>query len=125
MRRSIQFAISVVAVAVILAGARYAIARESLRDTNLHEIYERINQESFDGKLPNVPVTWDDLAKQDALGITDFDESGKAFSIELDRKEITDADDLRRVLRHEACHVFTGHLDDAHGVAWQDCMEGF
>jgi SprT-like family len=125
VRRLTQFLISAIAIAVIPAGARYAIARESVRDTNLHDLYQQINQESFGEKLQEVTVNWDDLTEQDAVGTTDFDENGTAVSIELDRKEITDERDLRRVLRHEACHVYVGATEIEHGDAWQDCMKRF
>jgi hypothetical protein len=73
MRRSFQLLICLAAIAVILVGARYAIGREAVRDTNLHDLYQQINQESFGGKLQTVTVNWDDLTKQDAVGMTDFD----------------------------------------------------
>jgi len=39
-------------------------------------VYQQINRESFDGKLRDVVLDWDDLTKPDASGMTDFDQSG-------------------------------------------------
>ena len=72
MRRSSQCLISAISLAVILAGARYAYSREAVRHTDLDTLYQQINRESFEGKLPKVDVTWDDLTAEDAYGITEY-----------------------------------------------------
>ena len=93
---------------IILVGARYAYSRESVHNVNLYERYQQINRESFDAKLPYVSVSWTDLSSQNTDGITSFDGNGRPVSIELDRRRITSEQDLRAVLRHEACHVSVG-----------------
>jgi hypothetical protein len=67
MRRASQFVISAISLAVILGGTRYAYAREAVRHTNLHALYQEINRESFDGKLPDVEVYWDDSRRRRCL----------------------------------------------------------
>jgi len=91
---------------------------------NLHELYQQINRESFDAKLPYVSVSWADLSAQNADGITSFDDNDHPVSIELDRQRITSERDLSAVLRHDACHVSVGGKV-AHGSAWQRCMDRF
>jgi len=124
MRRFYQIAVSAVAVVIILLGSRYSYSRESVRNVNLHELYQQINRESFDAKLPDVSVSWADLSAQIADGITSFDDDDHPVSIELDRQRITSERDLRAVLRHGACHVSVGGKV-AHGSAWQRCMDRF
>ena len=124
MRRFSQITVSAVAVAIILLGTRYAYSRESLHNVNLYELYQQINRESFDAKLPYVSVSWADLSAQNADGITSFDDHDHPVSIELDRQRITSERDLRAVLRHAACHVSVGGKL-AHGSAWQRCMDRF
>jgi len=79
---------------------------------------------SFEAKLPYVSVRWADLSAQNADGITSFDDDGHPVSIELDRQHITSQQDLRAVLRHQACHVSVGEKV-AHGLPWQQCMDRF
>jgi len=124
MRRFFQSTVSAVAVVIILLGTRYAYSREFVHDVNLHELYQQINRESFDAKLPYVSVSWADLSAQNADGITSYDEDDRPVSIELDRQRITSERDLRAVLRHDACHVSVGGKV-AHGSAWQRCMDRF
>jgi len=124
VRRFFQITVSVVAVVIILLGARYAYSRESVHNVNLYERYQQINCESFDARLPYVSVSWADLSAQNADGITSFDDDDHPVSIELDRQRITSERDLRAVLRHEACHVSVGGKV-AHGAAWQRCMDRF
>jgi SprT-like family len=124
MRRFSQIAVSAVAVVIILLGSRYSYSRESVRNVNLHELYQQINRESFDAKLPDVSVSWADLSAQTADGITSFDDDDHPVSIELDGQRITSERDLRAVLRHGACHVSVGGKV-AHGSAWQRCMDRF
>ena len=124
MRRFYQIAVSAVAVVIILLGSRYSYSRESVRNVNLHELYQQINRESFAAKLPYVSVSWADLSAHNADGITSFDENDHPVSIELDRQRITSERDLRAVLRHGACHVAAG-AKVAHGSTWQHCMDRF
>ena len=124
MRRFFQITASATAVVIILVGARYAYSLESVHNVNLYERYQQINRESFDAKLPYVSVSWTDLSSENADGITSFDGNGRPVSIELDRRRITSEQDLRAVLRHEACHVSVGEKV-AHGSAWQQCMDRF
>jgi 2',3'-cyclic-nucleotide 2'-phosphodiesterase (5'-nucleotidase family) len=124
VRRFFQITVSAVAVVLILLGTRYAYSRESPHNVNLHELYQQINRESFDAKLPYVSVSWADLSAQNADGITSFDDHDHPVSIELDRQRITSERDLRAVLRHDACHVSVGGKV-AHGSVWQRCMDRF
>jgi len=124
VRRFFQITVSAVAVGIILLGSRYAYSRESVRNVNLYELYQQINRDSFDAKLPYVSVSWADLSVQNADGITSFDDDDHPVSIELDRQRITSERDLRAVLRHDACHVSVGGKV-AHGSAWQRCMDRF
>ena len=109
---------------VILFGTRYAYSRESVHNVNLYELYQQINRESFDAKLPYVSVSWSDLSAQNTDGVTSFDDAARPVAIELDRQRITSEGDLRAVLRHAACHVSVGEKV-AHGSAWQRCMDRF
>jgi predicted SprT family Zn-dependent metalloprotease len=125
MRRASQIAASLACVAIILGGARYAYAREAVRHTDLGALYQDINQKSFDGKLPDVEVQWDDLTTEDAYGMTFINDTAAAYSIELDRRTVTNAGFLREVVQHETCHVFTGPAGRDHGAEWTACMERF
>jgi predicted SprT family Zn-dependent metalloprotease len=82
---------------------------------------QQINRESFDGKLPDVEVYWDDLTEKDAYGITLFDDT-TPYWIKLDRRTVTSASFLREVVQHEMCHVYPGPAGDDHGAEWQTCM---
>ena len=124
MRRFLEITVSAVGVVIILLGSRYAYSRESVRNVNLYELYQQINRDSFEAKLPYVSVSWADLSAQNADGITSFDDDDHPVSIELDRQRITSERDLRAVIRHAACHVSVGGKA-AHGSAWQRCMDRF
>src|SRR5208337_909380 len=63
-----RFTAQVVCLAVLLAGAKYAVARERLRHADLHEVYQRINQQYFSGRLPDAFVHWGHL--DNAIGRT-------------------------------------------------------
>lgn len=108
-------------VASLFLCARYAIAREAMRETNLQALYDSINRESFSGSLPDVQVTWGDL---DSDGRTTFEHD--SIRIEIDRGSVTSAKALREVLSHEACHVAVGADGiDGHGERFQECMTRF
>ena len=123
MKRLRQFATCAVLLAVIFGCVRYAVAREQLRDLDLHAMFQDINHESFNGELPDVPIEWADLA--DKYGVTTYDGT---FEIRVDRATNTSRADVVGTLRHEACHVATvEHLngEDPHGLMFQRCMMRF
>lgn len=105
----------------------YARGPEPFRQTDPHRVYEQINRESFDGQLPDVPVVWGDLTGDYGLTLFYPDSSVK---IVIDRKSVTSEHQLRETLFHESCHVLTRYLveqtgQDAHGPAFQACMQRF
>ena len=122
MRRSSQFAVFVVCVAVTLGGARYAYAREAVRHTDLDALYQQINRESFDGKLPEVEIYWDDLTEKDAYGITSFD--GSVDSIRLDRRTVTSAGGAGSGAARIVSRLCRA-AGSEHGDEWKACMERF
>jgi hypothetical protein len=127
VRRRLQIAVSLSCLAVIGAGGRYAYGRETLRQTDPHSIYQQVNRESFQGALPDVPVTWAALG-QEWYGTTYFYADGTA-AIEIDKGNVLSDRLLRGVVQHEACHVAVGGSlgqgEDVHGATWQACMERF
>src|SRR5256885_16140749 len=46
---------------------------EQVQQVDLQRLYQAVNHDSFAGSLPNVPVRWSDLTKDDAYGVTHFD----------------------------------------------------
>jgi hypothetical protein len=48
--------IGVLWIASIVCGARFACARESLRNTDLQDSYQELNVKSFHGGLPRLKV---------------------------------------------------------------------
>ena len=111
---------------MVLGGAEHAASSEQLQPADLHRFYQEINQESFDGKLPDVPVSWGDLTKDDAYGITHFDH-GVPYSIELDRRTVKSGSFALDVIRHESCHIATIREakrlnEDRHGATFVACM---
>lgn len=122
MRSSRNLALCFALLAAILGSVRYAVGRESLRDTDLPALYSSINRESFNDSLPSVPVEWNDLI--DKRGVTII--QGDDIRIEIDRGSVTTATELREVLSHEACHVALGKDgEDGHGERFQQCMKRF
>jgi predicted SprT family Zn-dependent metalloprotease len=119
MNRRLQFAISVVASAVILSGAQYAYSRESLRHADLHAWYVDLNHAKFDGELPDAKVSWGGL-DNGRLGSTQGFADG-SFEILLDPDAVTTEPQARKVLRHEACHVATWAETEEHGTEWRSC----
>ena len=112
---------------MILGGAGYADSRSEIRQADLQRFYQQVNQESFAGKLPEVTVSWGDLNKDDAYGITHFKKE-VAYSMEIDRKSVKTESFALDVIRHESCHIATIHevkrlKEDAHGAAFAACME--
>lgn len=93
---------------------------------DLHGFYQQINQDSFDGKLPDVPVSWGDLTEADAYGITRFNR-GTPYLMELDRQTVRSKSFALDVIRHESCHIATNHeakqrKEDPHGPTFTECM---
>lgn len=127
MRNRSQLAASVACLAVIFGGIRYAVAREQVRDTNLHAAYQQINRDYFAGELEDARIQWDSLTDATAKTYTYADGSVR---IVLDAQSNTSESAIRENLRHESCHVMT-HVgveasgEDAHGATWQKCMQRF
>jgi len=111
---------------MILGGAGYADSRTEIHQADLHRFYQQVNQESFAGKLPDVPVSWGDLTKDDSYGITHFNKE-VPYSMELDRKSVRSESFAFDVIRHESCHIATIHdvkrlKEDPHGAIFAACM---
>lgn len=131
MGKRTNLAVSILAVATILFGVRYAVARERLRDPQyLHWIYADENKQHFGNALPDAHLRSGDLADLDkedtyTLGVTyTLDEN--YFVIVLAPKWNTTEAETRKTIQHEACHVATWEKeDDAHGPLFQDCMRRF
>jgi predicted SprT family Zn-dependent metalloprotease len=127
VRRALQIAVSLICAGIIFFGARYALGRERLRQTDLQTVYQQINQESFNGELTDATVGWSSLP--DNYGTTVF-YSDESAEIEIDRGSITSEEQLRLVLSHEMCHIATRDEvaktgQGAHGAAFQACMARF
>lgn len=93
---------------------------------DLHVLYQHVNRDSFEGKLPDVPVHWGDLTKDDSYGITHF-KNEVPFSMELDRGSVRSESFALDVIRHESCHIATIHeanrlREDKHGATFAACM---
>jgi hypothetical protein len=118
--------VSMLSLAVICFGVRYAVGRERLRDPDhIHALYQETNSEFFDGQLPDVVVKVEDLSEAKAEGET-YKENEDLFVIVLDPKWNTSEDEARHTMRHESCHVATwGEEPDAHGPRFQECMKRF
>jgi hypothetical protein len=127
MRRAFQLTVSLACLGVIFLGARYAVGRERLRQTDLSGLYQRVNQESFHGELPGAVVEWSVLP--DKYGTTTFYSDG-TVEIEIDRVSVTSEEQLMKTMEHEACNVYTRAVvvetgQDAHGEAFQNCRKRF
>ena len=111
--------VSIVALAVILFGCRYAYGRERLRKTDLHAWYQQDNAQFFDGQLPDADVHWGNLQKEEWLGVT-TGENGR-LEVVLDHYESTTESEARAVLHHEECHCATLGEEPIHGPQFQAC----
>jgi hypothetical protein len=111
---------AIAALSVIVCGARYAYARESLRKTDLEAWYQEDNAKYFAGELESVRVRWGDLRAEGYLGVTQGNSRG--LEIVLDRNELRTEADARDVLHHEICHVSTLDEMPMHGPEFQECM---
>jgi len=115
--------ISLLALAVIFFGVRYAVLRERLRHAGLHAWYQQDNSELFGGKLPDARVEWSDLSDDNDVGKT-YLLTDDFLVILLDRKQNTSEDEARETVKHEACHVATWGENPSHGPRWTACMAG-
>lgn len=117
---------SLLSLAVILFGVRYAIGRERLRNpAHLHALYQRTNSAFFDGKLPDVVLRVEDLSDKNAEGVT-YKESEDTFVVVLDPNWNTSEEEAMATMRHESCHVATwGQEAEEHGPRFQECMKRF
>src|SRR5207245_10767894 len=79
---------------------------DQVQPVELQRRYEELNHDSFAGSLPNVPVRWSDLTRDDAYGVTHFDK-GVPYAIEVDRQSVKRESFALDVLRHESCHIAT------------------
>jgi predicted SprT family Zn-dependent metalloprotease len=120
--------VSLLALAVICFGIRYAFGRERLRDPDhLHALYQKTNKEFFDGQLRDVELKSHDLSEEKAEGIT-YQETENKFVIVLAPKWSTSEAAALDIMRHEACHVATWDVMDPnhpHGPPFQECMKRF
>ena len=120
------FLVSLGCFGIILGGAGHAASREQIQQLDLHHLYQDVNRESFEGKLPDVAVHWGDLSKDDAYGITHFDK-GTPYLMEVDRQSVRSESFALDVIRHESCHIATNHeakrlKEDPHGATFAACM---
>jgi hypothetical protein len=122
-KHSRDILISLLALAVIVFGIRYAIMRERLRRADLHAWYQQENATEFGGKLPDARVEWSDLSEDNDEGKT-YQLTDDSFVIALDRNSNTSESEARDTLRHEACHVATWGEEPVHGPRWKACMVG-
>jgi hypothetical protein len=122
----VRILVSMLSLAVICFGVRYAVGRERLRNpAHLHSLYQQTNGAFFDAKLPDVVLKVEDLSDKNAEGVT-YKESEDTFVIALDPKWNISEDEARDTMRHEACHVATwGEEPDEHGPRFQECMKRF
>jgi len=128
VRRCLHIAVSYLCLFVGL-GARYALAKEPMRDVDLCQLYRDMNTQYFQGKLQrNVPVLWGNPgAGNDAVTYT-FKNGGT--EIVIDHRAVTSEQRLHHIIAHEMCHVATQRAayaaaEDVHGQAWQSCMKRF
>jgi SprT-like family len=122
----IRILISLLSLAIICFGVRYAIGRERLRSPEyMRVLYQQTNKEFFEGQLPDLTVKVEDLSEANAEGET-YKENEERFVIVLDPKWNTSDDEALETMRHESCHVATwGQEPDEHGTRFQDCMKRF
>lgn len=122
-----RFTIQCLCLALLLAGAKFAVARERLRHADLREHYQQINRTYFSGELPDAYVHWSHL--ESAVGKTYTYPDG-SIRIALDLGSISSDEDVQETLRHESCHVKTyrevqASAQDPHGKLFEACMTRF
>jgi len=125
LRRSEIF-VSLLSLAVICFGVRYAVGRERLRNpAHLHALYQETNRTFFGGALQDVILKVEDLSDHNAEGVT-YKDGENTFVIVLDPSWNTSESEALDTMRHESCHVATwGEESDAHGPRFQECMKRF
>ncbi|MBS1839325.1 MAG: SprT-like domain-containing protein [Acidobacteria bacterium] len=126
MRSLALFLVSFACLGAFLGGAEHASSRTTVQQADLQRLYAQVNQESFAGKLPAVPVRWGNLTKDDAYGITHF-KNEVPLSMEVDRSSVQSESFALDVIRHESCHIATIHeanrlKEDKHGATFAACM---
>ena len=123
-----RITVSLLSLAVIFFGIRYAVGRERLRDPDhLHALYQKTNKEFFGGQLRDVELKSHDLSDYEAEGIT-YQAAENKFVIVLDPNWSTSEAEALDIMRHESCHVATWDVsnpDDPHGPPFQECMKRF
>jgi hypothetical protein len=115
--------ISLLAIAIIVFGSRYAVMRERLRHADLHAWYQQENATEFGGHLQDASVQWGYLKEKNAGGIT-YQLTDDSFVIVLDRSSNTSETKARETLKHESCHIATWDEQADHGPRWTACMAG-
>jgi predicted SprT family Zn-dependent metalloprotease len=126
VRRLALFLVSLACLGAALGRAGYADSRGTLHQADLQRLYGDVNRASFGGKLPEVPVRFGDLTKDDAYGVTHF-EKDVPYAMEIDRQSVQTESFARDVIRHEGCHIATIREakrlhQDQHGAAFAECM---
>jgi predicted SprT family Zn-dependent metalloprotease len=114
-------------IALLFAGAKFAVARERLRHGDLRDQYQQINRAYFSGQLPDAYVHWGHL--ENAVGQT-YIYKDSSIRIALDLGSISSEEDVQETLRHESCHVKTfrdvqAASQDPHGSLFEACMTRF
>src|SRR5882762_11880157 len=129
----VTFLISLACLDVALGHSIYAagvrglyLQNPDMQEEDLQQFYQEINRQSFDGKLPDVPVRWGNLTEDDAYGITHF-KSGVPYAMELDRETVKSKSFALDVIRHESCHIATNseakhRNENPHGATFAACM---
>ena len=98
--------VSLLSLAVICFGVRYAVGREQLRRPDyLHALYQKTNKEFFGGQLPGVVMKVGDLSDAKAEGET---YKRDRFVIALDPNWNTSEGEAVQTMRHESCRYFGG-----------------
>ena len=115
-----QKILSGIAVLVMVDPFTRPAVRAAGDDTDLHDLYQRMNLEYFGGQLPKADVEYGNLDND--YGETTF--NGPSITIILDINENVSESDVRVTLQHEMCHVQV-FPDQTHGLDWQKCMERF
>src|ERR1700676_2403965 len=121
--RPLEKLVSLICLAVICGGLAYARNRESLRETDLNQVFQGINREYFSGELSGVQVEWRSLDGKsgEARKFSDGE-----FLVLVDQTENTSSGEVRETLQHEACHVFVDWKEsEEHGPMFQACMNRF
>lgn len=112
---------------------RRNLAIERLHSTDLKPLYDQINHDSFEDRLPSdTKVAWSNhISARECNpcdGMTTWDaRRGPEIWV---NKTVTTEKELLEVLQHEMCHVGliqwqTDDEKDQHGPAFQECMERF